>query len=629
MKLHARFTTRRIMTGALALVSTMALAVAGLVLAPTAANAAEATLTNIRTVVTDRNGNPISQIHVHDGFVVTMTFDLQDDVVAGDTFRVDFPAVVEGFGLTFPLLAPDGAVVANCVQSAASAQCELTDFVTGRDGFRDFTMTLHFAARAVTDAVSFAVGGAGVPITLPGNGGVIVRPSIPLPTTSTKGGWIDSVDAGRYNWSLLLVLAEGTERVRFTDTPGEGQTFLWTTLAHSFLAEEWTGALNTSGTPFTVPDPTLNADGSFTYDFAVPAGADVIRLEYLTQLPAGIHYGDAVTNVVEGDFVLEARRVYDIQVGGTGNGNLIPDLVIEKAVTGLLAPTDGREYVFEIACTSAAGAPLAGSPWTRSAVAGGIATVVDIPVGSRCAVTEAQASTAGTTDVQYSLGSSFTIPASGEYPVRQVVTNVYPDPVPAISIVKADADGNDADTVDAAVDLTATGGAADLVFTITNEGEEALRDIAVSDSVVGGGTVADLVCTFPDASTGVTWAGPLAVDATFTCTARLTGVTAGQAHVDTGRVTGTGVLTGDGVESENAYHALVQPPQPQAPVDPEDPEIPDALPLTSDTPAGLAVTGANAPLGALWLGFLALLGGAALLIVRRRESAAVSGRGDE
>lgn len=84
----------------------------------------------------------------------------------------------------------------------------------------------------------------------------------------------------------------------------------------------------------------------------------------------------------------------------------------------------------------------------------------------------------------------------------RVDNGVSPE-VPAIEIVKGDAAGNAADDAASSVDLTATGGTTDLVFTITNTGTEPLDNLVVRDVVASGGTVSDLACVFPGSTTAV------------------------------------------------------------------------------------------------------------------------------
>jgi hypothetical protein len=177
-------------------------------------------------------------------------------------------------------------------------------------------------------------------------------------------------------------------------------------------------------------------------------------------------------------------------------------------------------------------------------------------------------------------------------------------PVPAIDIEKGDTNGNDADTAGDAVALP--DGTADLVFTITNTGEEPLVDVTVSDTVISNGVVDSLSCVFPDGSTGVAWAGPFAVGDSFDCTAKLSGVVPGAAHEDVATVTGAGQISGIPVDDEDPYFGVT----------PEKPAL-----IAAGDDGALALTGA-APAPAAWAGLLTLLLGAGVtLVVAKRRKA--------
>jgi hypothetical protein len=175
--------------------------------------------------------------------------------------------------------------------------------------------------------------------------------------------------------------------------------------------------------------------------------------------------------------------------------------------------------------------------------------------------------------------------------------NVTTPESPSVVIVKGDADGNAADAAEDAVTLD--DGSAALEFTITNDGDEPLVDVVVSDRVVEGGRVSGLSCTFPDGSVGTTWAGPFAVGDSFDCTAELSGVAVGGDHHDVATVSGTGVASGTTVTDDDPYFAR--------------------RPLSG---GGLAITGSDSAvaLGGL-AGGLMLVGAAVYLVGRRRSSA--------
>jgi len=168
-------------------------------------------------------------------------------------------------------------------------------------------------------------------------------------------------------------------------------------------------------------------------------------------------------------------------------------------------------------------------------------------------------------------------------------------PYPHIDIVKKDAAGNDANTdaVElAGKNLDAQGvGSTDLKFTVKNDSSvEDLKQVVVTDTTSGSGTVESMACTFPGEkapTAGVYDAGSkkwtvkwdaswkdadpaaFAAGASFPCTAKLTGVTADQVHTDTSSVEGVGYGSGKNVNAEDPYKAKV-PPRPSIDIEKAD-----------------------------------------------------------
>ena len=166
-------------------------------------------------------------------------------------------------------------------------------------------------------------------------------------------------------------------------------------------------------------------------------------------------------------------------------------------------------------------------------------------------------------------------------------------PYPHIDIVKKDAAGNDANTDPVNLlgkNLDSDGkGSTDLKFTVTNPGTEDLKQVVVTDTTLGSGTVESMACTFPgekaptagvyDAASKkwtVKWAASFAnnpqllkTGVSFPCTARLTGVTLDQVHTDNSTVAGIGAKTGTAVKDEDPYKAKV-PPRPSIDIEKAD-----------------------------------------------------------
>jgi len=165
-------------------------------------------------------------------------------------------------------------------------------------------------------------------------------------------------------------------------------------------------------------------------------------------------------------------------------------------------------------------------------------------------------------------------------------------PSPKVSIVKKDAAGNDANTDPVNLlgkNLDSDGkGSTDLKFTVTNPGTEDLKQVVVTDTTLGSGTVESMACTFPGEkapTAGVYDAGSkkwtvkwdaswkdadpaaFAAGASFPCTAKLAGVTQ-TLHTDTSTVEGAGYGSGKTVKDENPYNAV--PPTPHTSIDKSD-----------------------------------------------------------
>lgn len=140
----------------------------------------------------------------------------------------------------------------------------------------------------------------------------------------------------------------------------------------------------------------------------------------------------------------------------------------------------------------------------------------------------------------------------------------------------------------------------ELNFTVSNDGREDLTNVVVGDKLLGGkGEIEDLVCTFPDESTGTEWAGPFVIGEQFSCTGTLPALAAGQKHSDRATVTAVGVHTGVEVDDQDDWHGFTEP-----------------------APAGLVNTGASMPWLLGGLATLLVAAGSALVIARRKRQTA-------
>lgn len=145
-------------------------------------------------------------------------------------------------------------------------------------------------------------------------------------------------------------------------------------------------------------------------------------------------------------------------------------------------------------------------------------------------------------------------------------------------------------------------------FTVSNDGEEPLVNIVVSDELVDGkGKISDFVCTFVPASgegdeaveavTGTEWDGPLYAGEQFECEGTLPALQAGDNHANTAKVTAVGMYSGTDVDDADDWFGKVPA-------------------------AALVNTGGQSLAGLGLLGGLGLIAGAVLLVLRRRATKA-------
>jgi hypothetical protein len=140
-------------------------------------------------------------------------------------------------------------------------------------------------------------------------------------------------------------------------------------------------------------------------------------------------------------------------------------------------------------------------------------------------------------------------------------------PNPKISIVKYDILGGD-DSVSGDYG-TAPGKLLDpatptpVKFTITNVGNELLRDITVSDELIAGGAyLTDLSCDKGEATDGGwLWAGPLAVGDSFACAGTVPALGVSQIHEDSASVVAEGYYSGIETDDNNSWNAHTVNPQ--------------------------------------------------------------------
>ena len=468
-----------------------------------AASAATVPVLNLTGVVLAPGGVPITgNVQETQAFELHLTFDLADSVMPGDQFTIAFPQEVEAYTTPIPvkILGPNNEEVGSCVISGASVTCTLGEFVRGRDGFKDFKF--FFGMTAVDDndgeeSLPLTVnGGQPVLIDLPGEGGIVGSGGYPFPTKVKKEGWVYLRDTGQLEWRVWLPVTAGQNTITLTDDLKDGMT--WVQSPDSYYADYWTlpAADWNADNPWDGSDKRIPAanlawvpkagNTGFTLNIDVPTGATVILLSYRSQLPPGVEFNQVFHNSLSGSYTVEnATATYQYRAGASGNGNQIPDLVIKKAVVGT-APADAT-YVVQVACVDPQGVALPNSPFERTISVATPATVLDIPVGTRCTVTET--STGGAVAVSYvPVGGVVTMVGTTE-PVEVVVTNDFTPPLPVLgdfSIMKS------VEGEQAAVDLVGTqsftvkytiGNAPEAEFTIEHGQIKVFEDLPVGTVV--------------------------------------------------------------------------------------------------------------------------------------------------
>ncbi|WP_156887641.1 hypothetical protein [Propionicicella superfundia] len=337
--------------GLMLLVSLVTWAVASVAATPVA-HAATVAVENLRLSVTDTDGNPITgQLSQDDRLRLQATFDLPDDLAAGDVYVIEFPEVLQGVSASTPILSPDGEEIGVCAVSAASATCTLGDFVTGRDGFKDFYFWLTLAASTTTtqEQVPFTIGGEIRYVDLPGTGGIGVTGDGDgsLPEGVQKDGWQYSADTSQVQWRIIADVT-GRSDFALTDTFGSGMTYTAdsvTAYVWSGTADEWASA-GSSGAGFEPieVEATPSSDGSeISISGSIPSGSNVLVLSYLAETPPGVQEGDVLTNSVTGTLgEASARITYSVMAGAGGNGVLTPPrtpVVQDEPVPSEAVPT--------------------------------------------------------------------------------------------------------------------------------------------------------------------------------------------------------------------------------------------------------------------------------------------------
>ena len=613
-----------------------------------AADVSSAVVKDITIVMADPSDTDLNQ---WDGLDVTVAIDSNGQPVnAGDSFQVGFPSQLLIRDGEFPMTQA-GEVLANCVAASATSTivCTFTAAAAAKQ-FVSGSISAHSQAIEAwnQDTVTFQVGGSApytpITATLPGtNTGIGAQPDRAVPTDVVKAGYIDNAVPGRITWRIQV--PEATfgpgAAIKIMDTLNQGATLPIpsTFRLHYFeAAAEFGNPANLGqhtvvpegpatqftvakgATQFSTPVTLAVAVNRGSYDIewtntTFPSRDGLWELYYESQVPAGTTSGtifsnDATVNaVVSVSTSVEFLSDYEGVLEGPGLGAI----EITKTLSGPAADL-AVDHEFTIAAT-----------WTQAGVATGREVkvkagtpvrIAGLPAGTVVTLSELATEflPARTYTPTFQAAAGVTVLDDGtahvtvgdQTTVAVTLDNAVEPHIPKVEIVKADLEGNDANSADDAVDLTAASGAASLVFTITNRGSEAVRNLVVRDVVVRGGTVSGLSCLFPgstiktsaNADNVVTAPDTVVLESghSFDCTANLTGVTDAVAHLNSAGVTGVGVWSGQETRDSNDYNAFVRrsttaPSRTPTPAPTSSAPVPSAtatptVTLAPTTPAG-------------------------------------------
>ncbi|MCI1263191.1 MAG: Ig-like domain-containing protein [Tetrasphaera jenkinsii] len=536
----------------------------GTMLTPSVVQAAEinGAVTGVNIVATTIKTNTQTK--------VTMNWVVPNGTQAGDTFQVVLPA--DPFsGITSPnftLTDTDGSVVANAVVVGRTVTFTMTAYAANHINVRG---TAEFMAKVANNATL----GAQTPViqttgkTFTDNVTVVAGAG---QGDNTKVGSVEK-DATTglpfFAWKIKTGEVTSAQTVTVTDTPVAPLT-----LDCATITVRVAGTLRPAAIDSCTPTKLVVSTNMTVGQSMLIQGQSVF--------PAGAAEGDPFTNRAVIDIDGGAKNTqYTVKypaAGGSGTGDQfvsVGDYVwLDANHDGIQQSTEQGIPDVGLTISRTDGAPVTdylGNPYVPDAAtdADGLYTFTNLPVppaGVNYTVTiDPDTVPAGYFPTLTGQGTTATDSSTGSATSSGLTTLGDRDPTldfgfwnptPQVDIEKGDAAGNDADTSDLAVDLGMSPGSTDLAFTVTNPGNEPLTTVAVKDVVVSNGTVTGLVCTFPDGSTGTTWAGPWQPAASFDCTAKLAGVVSGAVpHRDSATVTAVGQTSKKPVTDTDDYWA--------------------------------------------------------------------------
>ncbi|HEX2705605.1 MAG TPA: SdrD B-like domain-containing protein, partial [Candidatus Lustribacter sp.] len=540
--------------------------------APSSAAQLDAAITTVS--IREESSGLFDRLHVD------LAWQVPDGSHAGDTFRLTLPSSLRMRAtVSFDLTDPTDAVVAHAHASGSTAVFTLTEYAEAHVGVEGTAwFEVNWNSQVLDPGTKQTVA-----ITVAGSTFTDTVDIDPRPTNAEplkKMSWVDD-DEVRLGWSIVAGLVTPDQvgsTLVLTETAGDGQAVDCSTVHVIFGSYRDKGTITNGATyPRATWTSSSCSVAAASVRLTVPASA-VGKTMLLTGRsdvtdPKQTKFRNTGKVVIDGKGTPVSTTTVRASGGGTGYGNKsvsVGDLVwLDANHNGI---QDGAERGIAGVTLRLVGPSGAGVTSLRDTPVGAVVTdsaghysFTDLPAlgaGQSYTVTVtpptgpvATLTGAGTAATDSSAGSA----SSGDLTVNDASDLTldfgYWEPIPAIRVLEGDVRGNAADTQAHAVTLP--NGSTGLELTVTNTGNEALTDLAVSDLVLAGGTVAGLTCDFSAVggpAVGTTWSGPLAAGASFPCTAALSGVDPGAVHEDIATVTGTGAVSGTTVKDDNAYH---------------------------------------------------------------------------
>ncbi|MFD2675125.1 Ig-like domain-containing protein [Gulosibacter bifidus] len=224
--------SRSWLTTAAAMILAVVLALAGVLVGPKSADAAQLDIIvpGSITLTNESRGQGETTVQ-YDVLKVEFGFDTNGRVKAGDSFGVKVPAGFQLLDPTWDLTDDDGNVTASCGADGATGEvtCTFTDFAQQHFSKLEGKVFFYVQADEVTDTTTVEFGrvtGETEAVEIPGGGGIIGEQT-EFPSEIEKWGWfaLGSQDAIRWMVWIPEGTVDTTTELKITDSLGSGQTY--------------------------------------------------------------------------------------------------------------------------------------------------------------------------------------------------------------------------------------------------------------------------------------------------------------------------------------------------------------------------------------------------------------------